>query len=457
MSKSIRIIFVCILFSHAAEFKLAQTAQQDYDKRAPFEIELPEVSLLRQKGERVEILHTPEFPTQPSLRTIKLWVLNPWAQTFESAKIKTYINRNGANIAIKSKGAVKDGMVIELDLSYLKNFRLLPDKNVIEITAADKTGREYSASFVLLSGGKTTANTFTGRKLAVIIGVSDYLHNDDRLGDLNFADDDARAIRDFLRTPAGGGFAEEDMELLIDEKATLSTVRDRLRRFLSKADPQDLIYLFLAGHGFPDIYTQKRDDYFFALHDSKLADLPNTALRMTDLRRILESQKGERIIAFIDTCHSAGIDSAIGSKKGRQTLSEPSANATGRGQSVRNNTRPVQPSSVADIQVKPSSLTVLANGNFREKGWAILTSSDVRESSFEDARWENHGLFTYAILQGVKGGADADADGTVTTGELFSFVQKFVVKASNGRQTPQAHLQNEKIVLSAAPKPAARK
>ena len=41
-----------------------------------------------------------------------------------------------------------------------------------------------------------------------------------------------------------------------------------------------------------------------------------------------------------------------------------------------------------------------------------------------------HGLFTYYLLRGLKGDADANADGDVTLGELIAFVERTVPAAA---------------------------
>jgi uncharacterized caspase-like protein len=47
-------------------------------------------------------------------------------------------------------------------------------------------------------------------------------------------------------------------------------------------------------------------------------------------------------------------------------------------------------------------------------------------------------VFTYYLLQGLKGAADLNHDGTVTAGELFSYVQQSVRQATDGKQNPRA-------------------
>jgi uncharacterized caspase-like protein len=70
---------------------------------------------------------------------------------------------------------------------------------------------------------------------------------------------------------------------------------------------------------------------------------------------------------------------------------------------------------------------------------AVITASDISESSFEDTRWgEGHGVFTYFLLKGLKGEADKNHDGVVTAGELFAYLRQVVPEATNGKQNPRA-------------------
>jgi uncharacterized caspase-like protein len=41
-----------------------------------------------------------------------------------------------------------------------------------------------------------------------------------------------------------------------------------------------------------------------------------------------------------------------------------------------------------------------------------------------------HGLFTYYLLEGLKGAADADGDRLVTVQELYAYVERQVVQRS---------------------------
>jgi uncharacterized caspase-like protein len=71
-------------------------------------------------------------------------------------------------------------------------------------------------------------------------------------------------------------------------------------------------------------------------------------------------------------------------------------------------------------------------------GRAVLTSSDVGESSEESDRWGGgHGVFTWALINGLTGKADADGDHVVSADELFSYIRRVVALETGGRQNPK--------------------
>src|SRR3712207_3660536 len=116
---------------------------------------------------------------------------------------------------------------------------------------------------------------------------------------------------------------------------------------------------------------------------------------------------------MIDTCHSAGVNQKTKSLvTGRDLVQEGDENNI--------------------------SNFVLTSQLFRQTGRAILTSSDVDEVSQESSKWDNHGVFTWALMQGLKGAADLNGDKLITTGELFQHTRAQVQRATNFRQNPRA-------------------
>ncbi|MFY9823693.1 MAG: caspase family protein [Thermoanaerobaculia bacterium] len=235
-----------------------------------------------------------------------------------------------------------------------------------------------------------------GEKWAVVIGISDY--RADGLS-LRYADRDAEAIRDFLIEK--GGFRPERVRFLSDQRATHEGVRTALFSFLAGTQPEDMVLIFLAGHGVQD--TVNPDNFFFLAHDSEPGNLGGTAIPMWDLGNVMDyTIRAQRILVFADTCHSGAALDRGGVKDGK------------------------------NLNFFNKYLEVLA----RKKGRLVLTASQAHESSLETAKLA-HGVFTHSVLVGLGGAADDNPpDGVVTVGELVDYVQAKVPEETAGEQHP---------------------
>jgi len=289
---------------------------------------------------------------------------------------------------------------------------------VVEISATDRDKNSYYASYVLIAGGggliagssvkSQPLTKFSGRKFAIIIGVSRYQYHDAGLNDLQYADADARAVRDFLLKPQGGGFKASDIIYMENSGATTESVRDALRRLLPRAAPNDLVFIYIASHGSPDPFEPRK--LYFIMNDTKVADMPKTGLGMFELQEVLDhSVRAERVVVFIDACHSAGV---AGPRLVTQRQLERAEN---------------------------NIFNLYASKLYRETGRAVLTSSDVNEISEEGTRWGGgHGVFTWKLLEGLQGAADANKDRVVTAAEIFKYVNEKVRQETDFRQNPRA-------------------
>lgn len=272
------------------------------------------------------------------------------------------------------------------------------------VEAKDGSGNLTRVTLLLRGRQAVVSREFNGRKFALIVGISRFKYHEGGLADLGFADADAREMRDFLQRPEGGGFAKDDILYLENENATLGVVREGLYRFLPKAGPNDLIVVFIAGHGSPDPYAPR--ELYFLMHDTRVADMPRTALPMKEVQEALDGVRAKRVVVFVDTCHAAGLS---GDKL-----------VTARG--LENNL-----------------INLYASKLFRETGRAVLTSSDVNELSQESPMWGGgHGIFTLTLLEGLRGEADTNRDHFVTAGELFAYVRDRVRTETGFRQNPCA-------------------
>jgi hypothetical protein len=392
----------------------AATSPQQTPSRAPFALELPDIG-----GSPITAVEAHISTTE--LRSLKLTVRQPFADAISYGKIYTTINGEAANTICGNIRAGREGKVITCDLESKPRFHFQPGKNVVEISATDRDNNSYYASYVLIAGKDSIANIapnpstsrpvltkFSGRKFAAIIGVSRYQFHDAGLNDLQYADADARSIRDFLLQPNGGSFKASDIIYMENTGATTDAVRDALMRLLPKAAPNDLVFIYIASHGSPDPFEPQK--LYFLMNDTKVANMPKTGLGMFELQELLDHiVRAQRVVVFIDACHSAGV---AGTKlvTGRQL-----------------------------DRLENNVFNLYASKLYRETGRAILTSSDVNEISEEGVDWGGgHGVFTWSLLEGLRGAADANHDHVVTAGELFGYVSSRVRKETSARQNPRA-------------------
>lgn len=235
-----------------------------------------------------------------------------------------------------------------------------------------------------------------GEKWAVVIGISNYR---EKGRNLQYADRDAEAIRDFLINQVK--FNPDRVRFLSNQHATYQEIRTALFSFLAGTQPDDMVLIFLAGHGVQD--ATNPDNYFFLAHDSQAGNLGGTAIPMWDLGNVMDyTIRAQRILVFADTCHSGAALERGGPKDGK------------------------------NLNFFNKYLEVLA----KKKGRLVVTASQAHESSLETAKLA-HGVFTNSILLGLGGAADDNpADGVVTAGELVDYVRTKVPEETDGEQHP---------------------
>lgn len=289
-----------------------------------------------------------------------------------------------------------------------------PSKTQIVVEAEDSSGA-VARVLVPIVRRPAVTTSFVGRKYALVVGISQYRNSSRGIRNLAFADADARSIYEVLQRREVGGFLRDDMLMLNNEQATIAQLRQALTSFIVKPSANDLLLIFVAGHGAPDPAAPQ--NLYVIAHDTSVTDMADTALPMSDLRKYVEQNiRCKRVIVLLDACHSAGF-----ATDGTRDLSNNLTNL------------------------------YLEKLLYREEGRAIITSSDVNEPSHESERWgKGHGVFTYYVLQGLKGSADTNRDRLVTVGELFRYVRQQVRTDTQFQQNPRMLIgDNENLVLAA--------
>ena len=222
---------------------------------------------------------------------------------------------------------------------------------------------------------------------AVLVGISKYQKLPQDLW-LQYADADATALSKALALP------ENQVTLLTNEKATTAAIREALRG-IAKTSPADSVLILVAGHGTVD----SRGAYILT-YDSDPENLSGTALPMAELQSLVQHDlaKAARVVFLADVCRAA----TIGNLK-----TDTVGNAV--------------------EQVGEDSGEMLG-----------LMAARPAELSMESPEFGGgHGAFTWSVLEGLTGKADADRDGVVTAGELIDYVRGNVSTLTKGRQHPR--------------------
>jgi hypothetical protein len=244
---------------------------------------------------------------------------------------------------------------------------------------------------------------------AVVIGVGRY--NSTAIPQLQYTVADAELVQQVL--VGQGGFKKENVLLITDKTERKPTLRDlkwALGTFLARsAKKDDLIMIFFAGHGAPEVDPRGAESDGLAKYlvpsDADPNDLYSTALPMDEFQTIFDRIEAERVVVFVDACYSGAA--------GGRTFASKRTRAT-RGD-----------------EVFLDRLT-------RSKGRAILTASRGSEVSLEVPEL-GHGLFTHYLVQGLRGAADLDRDGIVSLQELYQYLEQQVSQKSRsigGNQHP---------------------
>ena len=261
-----------------------------------------------------------------------------------------------------------------------------------------------------------------GERWAVVVGIDTY--QDSKITPLNGATHDAWAFYHYLSSPHGGRVALDKRLILLNWQATRANLEKAFGQFLSRACPQDTIYIYFAGHGAPE--PDRASEAFLLTYDTQLDNLVGTAISMRQLPRFLSWRAGQagRLMMFVDACHSGALQFSgqRGIKMDEQR--DESGFASKRSESVHGQLNDLSKSEPKwDLFAAASSTQV-----------AVEAKGDLCPYSEWDYKG---GLFTCALLKALSGDADQDRDGQVESRELFTFVTHDVDQKSQGAQRPQ--------------------
>jgi uncharacterized caspase-like protein len=239
--------------------------------------------------------------------------------------------------------------------------------------------------------------------IAIIIGVGTYLNTN---ADAMYADTDAKVFQDYAVEKLG--VPASRIKTLVNDDADERGVLLAVMRWLFRAVKQERsdVYVFFAGHG---LASDNGEKMYLLPYDGAPELLEKTAILRDELFDDIASANPRSVTVFLDTCYSG----------------------TTRGTDMLIASRPL--AIVPLKQVVPDNFTVMT-----------AAAGDQTAKPLEEAK---HGMFSYFLMKGMEGDADANNDNQITAGELHAFVQQNVIQQSSGSQTPELQGDADRVLV----------
>lgn len=209
--------------------------------------------------------------------------------------------------------------------------------------------------------------------------ISDYR---DHSLELKYAADDALSMCQELENRGRPLFRNVKVKLLTDKEASTDGITGAFTEMAGQIRVNDVFVLYLSGYG----KTLEANYHFipweFAYEDDD--SIRQQAMNYKKIQELLEMIRANKSLVILDTCHSG---SAVLAAKGMEekTAIDRLMRATGR---------------------------------------ATLAATSDTAQAYEG--YEGHGIFTHALLQGLKGHADfcrGDRNGSTGIDELGKYVR----------------------------------
>ena len=243
---------------------------------------------------------------------------------------------------------------------------------------------------VITTNEKTTA---PGKTRALVIGISRYQFIDT----LSYAAADAAVFAAYLQSSSFWNIEKGDITVLLNDQAKYGDLTVQLQQVALQCQPGDNLIFYFSGHG--DVETNTIFNRGFLLaQDTYSSNYMANGLRVDDLKDLFVTLQTNnvRVIVITDACRSGKLSGGI----------------------------------------KGAEFTAAAIKNIWKNEIKIL-SSQPGQLSYEDQKWGNgRGVFSYYLIRGLNGEADANKDSSVTLAELEMYVGSNVARETTDKQQP---------------------
>lgn len=223
-----------------------------------------------------------------------------------------------------------------------------------------------------LPSSNTVWRPAPGRKAWLLcIGVG--THKDSTVPSLPYARRDADYVRSWFTARGGAELPTENVKVLFDEQSTRVNVYSQIDWLRKKALPEDLIIVYFAGHGAPEISGDGSsvDAKYLILYDTDPQNLFATGLTLDDLRNKLDMVKADTQLLVLECCYAGGAGKMI-----------------------------LERTPTADLQIRRKAIHNLGS----HRGRIILSASSGRQMALgsEDVKGS---LFTKSLIKNLGNGS----------------------------------------------------
>jgi len=252
-------------------------------------------------------------------------------------------------------------------------------KHELKLTVSDQNGETTSITreVTVLPEGRTPIKI--DRKYGLVIGISKYKNE---MLNLKFGASDAKEFSELLTDDNIGGIPEYNLTLLRNDEATAERIEKALKEIGRKSEADDLVVIYYSGSSTQGVdHNEDEDDgsdEFLVPYDTNVSSkgkISHTELSDDIIATHLSKISAKRVLLILDSCNSAGQLDLDGEK------------------------------------------------------YLLLGASKENQCAWESQELE-HGVFTYYLLEAMKGKADKNNDQNISLREVFNYVKPKVEEAN---------------------------
>lgn len=312
----------------------------------------------------------------------------------------------------------KEGIDIQHKTELDKNILLSTGNNHIQAYVENENGFKSIRNEIFIQHNREYSPTL----YVLSIGSGKFMEGD---FNLEFAAKDAKDIANLFKY--NREFKETHITLITDKDVSKSRLETEIS-ILQKAQIDDVILVFFAGHGILD----QNLNYFLSTYSINFHHPEIGGIDYNQLELQLGNLPCRNKIIMIDACHSGEVDKEdLISIQDTVVFDDSELVFRSGGNGIK-----------YELDKNTLELSKMIFADLRQNsGVVVLSSAGGTEYALEGQDWSN-GVFTFALINGLKKKlADKNKDNKITVGELQLYVSKKVTELTQGKQTPTSRVE----------------